>query len=145
MELLFGNHVRSAHRRIGYLAGVEVESVSRRVTKIIFSADGKLGSHAQTRSIEAVRSEKGTLVVDDAPATGSTIGDPVLWSRSIRMMRDGRDAGHLAGVVLGAQGAIESVIGRQHWWTPRYRAAAADSDLSFPGEIRTKSAGSRAA
>jgi hypothetical protein len=48
MELLFGNRVRSGNRRIGYLAGVEVDAASRRVTKIIFSDDGKLGSNAQT-------------------------------------------------------------------------------------------------
>ena len=35
MELLFGNRVRSGNRRIGYLAGVEVDAASRRVTKII--------------------------------------------------------------------------------------------------------------
>ena len=145
MELLFGNHVRSAGRRIGYLAAVDVDPASRRVTKIIFSGDGKLGSHAQTRSIEAVRAEGGSILVQDSAATGVTAGDRLLWSRSVRMTRDGRDAGHLAGVVLGNQGAVESVIGRHHWWTGRYRAAAADLDLSHPAEIRITTVGSRAA
>jgi hypothetical protein len=61
------------------------------------------------------------------------------------MMRDGREAGHLAGVVLGAQGAVESVVGRHHWWTGRYRAPAAALDLSHPGEIRAKTTASQAA
>ena len=72
MELLFGNRVRSGNRRIGYLAGVEVDAASRRVTKIIFSDDGKLGSNAQTRSIEAVTVEGGSLVLAGrAPARHS--------------------------------------------------------------------------
>jgi len=146
MELLFGNRVRSGARRAGYLAGVEVDPASRRVTKIIFSEDGKLGSHAQTRAIEAVRSEHGTIVVGDA--TSSSVpapGERAIWSRVTRVTRDGRPAGHLTGVVVGGQGVVESVLGRSHWWTPRYRVAAADSDWSFPGEIRVKSAGVKAA
>ena len=62
MELLFGNRVRSENRRLGSLAGVEIDAPSRRVTKIIFSDDGKLGSHAQTRSLSAVRLEGHVIV-----------------------------------------------------------------------------------
>lgn len=145
MELLFGNHVRSGGRRIGYLAGAEVVAGSRRVTKIIFSDDGKLGSHAQTRSIEAVHVERGRVVIGQAlpgkPAEAGTL----LLSRSVTLVRGGRQAGHLAGVVVGDGGLLESAIGRQHWWTGRFRLPASTLDLSQPGEIRTGANASRAA
>jgi hypothetical protein len=146
MELLFGSQVRSGGRRIGYLAGVEVDAGSRRVTKIIFSQDGKLGSHAHTQSLDAVRVERGTVVVGDAPASSPSIAaEPILLSRSVRVVRQGKPAGHVAGVVVGEQGAMEAAVGRQHWWTGRYRLAGADVDLSHPGEIRAGAVTSRAA
>jgi len=48
-------------------------------------------------------------------------------------------------VVVGELGAMEAAIGRQHWWTGRYRVPAADVDLSHPGEIRAGAVNSRAA
>ena len=137
MKLLFGSHVRAGGRRIGYLAGTEVDAASRRVTKIIFSGDGKLGSQAQTRSIDAVRMEGGQLAVGDAAPSAMAAAEPLLWSPAVRFVRDGRDAGHLAGVVVGNQGAIESVIGRHHWWSGRSEARASEVDVSHPGEVRT--------
>lgn len=147
MELLFGSQVRSAGRRIGYLAGVEIDGASRRVTKIIFSEDGKLGSHAHTQSIEAVRVERGVAIVGDSRpgSTASVASEPVLVSRSVRIIRQGKPAGHAAGVVVGEDGAMASVIGRQHWWSGRYRLAAAETDLSHSGEIRTRSVATQAA
>ncbi|PYR90173.1 MAG: hypothetical protein DMF84_22015 [Acidobacteria bacterium] len=146
MELLFGSHVRSGGRRLGYLAGVEVDGVSRRVTKIVFSQDGKLGSQAHTQSLEAVRVERGTLVLGDAPApsSASAAAEPILLSRSVRVVRQGKHAGRVAGVVVGELGAIEAAVGRQHWWSGRYRVPAAALDLSHPGEIRTGAVTSRA-
>lgn len=75
MELLFGSRVHTGGRGAGSLAGVEVDPASRRVTKIIFSTDGKLGSHAHTRAIEAVRIEDGKIVVveEDACPTAACI------------------------------------------------------------------------
>jgi hypothetical protein len=147
MELLFGSHVRSGGRRIGYLAGVEVDAASRRVTKIVFSQDGKLGSHAHTQSVDTVRVERGALVLGDAPTTSSPSAatEPILLSRSVRVVRQGKHAGHVAGVVVGDLSAMEAAIGRQHWWSGRYHLPAADIDLSHPGEIRAGAVSSRAA
>src|SRR5919109_5157563 len=108
MELLFGNRVRSGSRRIGSLAGVEIDAASRRVTKIIFSEDGKLGSNAQTRSVEAVRLEGGTLVVGEAVTGPSAAEKPLLLSRSVRVARGGQQAGHISGVVVDDRGMLEA-------------------------------------
>ncbi len=147
MELLFGSHVRSGGRRIGYLAGVEVDGASRRVTKIVFSEDGKLGSHAHTQSIEAVRVERGVATIGEAPpgSASSIASDPILLSRSVRIIRQGKPAGHAAGVGVAEDGALASVIGRQHWWSGRYRLPAQDLDLSHSGEVRARAVATQAA
>jgi hypothetical protein len=146
MELLFGSQVRSGGRRMGYVAGVEVDAASRRVTKIVFSQDGKLGSHAHTQSLESVRVERGTVLLGDASAASlSAAAEPILLSRSVRIVRQGKQAGHVAGVVVGELGAMEAAVARQHWWSGRYRLPAADVDLSHAGEIRTGAVSSRAA
>jgi hypothetical protein len=146
MELLFGSHVRSGGRRIGYLAGVEVDAASRRVTKIVFSEDGKLGSHAHTQSIDRVRVERGAIVLGDAAGSAPSVAtDPILVSRSVRVVRQGKPAGHAAGVVVAEGGLVDAAVGRQHWWSGRYRLAAADLDLSHAGEIRARSVASAAA
>jgi hypothetical protein len=145
MELLFGSQVRSDGRRIGYLAGVEVDGASRRVTKIVFSQDGKLGSQAHTHSVDGIRVERGTLVVSDVAPSTQPATEPILLSRSVRVVRQGKHAGHVAGVVVGERGAMEAAVGRQHWWTGRYRVAVPDIDLSHPGEIRTGAVASHAA
>jgi len=145
MELLFGNRVRSASRRMGSLAGVEIDAASRRVTKIIFSEDGRLGSHAQTRSLDAVRVEGGTLVVGE-PGTGpSAAENPLLLSRSVRIARGGQHAGHVTGVVVDPRGTLEAVIARHHWWTGRSRLPTASLDFSQPGEIRVGATATHAA
>jgi hypothetical protein len=145
MELLFADQVRSSGRRIGYLAGVELDARSRRVTKIIFSKDGKLGSDAHTRSIDAVRIERGSVIVDESLLDQPATTEPLLLSRSVRITKGGRHSGHLAGVVVGDQATLAAAIGKQHWWTGRYRLPASDLDFSQPGEIRTGASGSRAA
>jgi hypothetical protein len=145
MELLFGSHVRSGGRRIGYLAGVEVDAPSRRVTKIIFSEDGKLGSHAQTRSTEAVRVERGTLTLAETAGSQTAATEPILLSRSVRITRAGHQAGHLAGVAVRDHGILDAAIGRHHWWTRQFRVPAIELDLSHPGEVRTTAGASRAA
>jgi hypothetical protein len=147
MELLLGSQVRSGGRRIGYLAGVEVDAASKRVSKIVFSPDGKLGSHAHTQSLDSVRVERGTLALGDSagasPQEAAT--EPILLSRSVRIVRQGKPAGHVAGLVVGDAGTLEAAVGRQHWWSGRYRIPGADIDLSHPGEIRASGTASRAA
>jgi hypothetical protein len=145
MELLFGSQVRSGGRRIGYLAGVEVDAASRRVTKIVFSQDGKLGSQAHTQSLDGIRVERGTLFLGDVAASTQPAAEPILLSRSVRVLRQGKHAGHVTGVVVGELGVMDAAVGRQHWWNGRYRVAGSDVDLSHPGEIRTGAVGSRAA
>lgn len=145
MELLFGTRVRSETRRLGYLAGVEVDAPSRRVTKIIFSEDGKLGSHAQTRSVDAVRVDRGAIIVGE-PATGPSLAaQPLLLSRSVRLTQGGQPRGHVAGVVVDDQKTLDAVIGRQHWWKGRSRTVVANLDFTQPGEIRIATTSTRAA
>jgi hypothetical protein len=145
MELLFADQVRSGGRRIGYLAGVELDARSRRVTKIIFSEDGKLGSNAHTRSIAAVRIERGSVVVDESLLDQPATTEPLLLSRSVRIIKGGRPSGHLAGVVVDDQAILATAVGKQHWWTGRFRLPASDLDFSQSGEIRAGASGSRAA
>jgi hypothetical protein len=138
MELLLGSQIRLGGRRIGYLAGVEVDAASRRVAKIVFSADGKLGSHAHTQSLDTVRVEQGSISIGNSGGASPQEGvaEPVLLSRSVRIVRQGKPAGHVAGVVVTQAGVLEAAVGRQHWWSGRYRIPAVDIDLSQPGEIR---------
>lgn len=144
MELLFGNRVRSENRRLGSLAGVEIDGSSRRVTKIIFSDDGKLGSHAYARPVRAVRVAGGVLQV--AEATGAqTSGQPLLLSRSTRLMRKGREAGRLTGALISDNGALQTLYGKQHWWTKRQSFSATGADFSLPGEIRFRDSQTAAA
>ena len=147
MELLLGSQVRSGGRRIGYLAGVEVDAASRRVSKIVFSPDGRLGSHAHTKSLGSVRVERGTLVLGDSAGAlqQEAATEPILLSRSVRIVRQGKPAGHVAGLVVDDAGTLEAAVGRHHWWSGRYRLQAADIDLSHPGEIRAGGMASRAA
>ncbi len=144
MELVFGTKVRSVGRRLGYLAGLEVDPSSRAVTKIVFSEDGKLGPHAHTRPLTAVRVEGGSLLVQDAPGSVAP-AQRLLWSRATRAMRGDRETGRLAGVVVGQEGAVEHIVARQGWLKRRQRIAATDLDISVPGEIRQAASGSIAA
>jgi hypothetical protein len=136
MELLFGNQVRAGGRRIGYLAGVELDVASGRLTKIIFSDDGKLASHAQTRPVEGVRVERGHVVLPDIAATAKPpVPQPFLLNRAVRVTRAGRQAGHLVGVVAGSLDVLEEVLGRQHWWSGRFRLAASGVKLQRLADI----------
>ena len=144
MELVFGTQVRASGRRLGYLAGFEVDPTSSAVTKIIFSDDGKLGSHAHARPGRAVRVAGGVLQV--AEATGAqTSGQPLLLSRSTRLMRKGREAGRLTGALISDNGALQTLYGKQHWWTKRQSFSASGADFSLPGEIRFRDSQTAAA
>jgi hypothetical protein len=137
MELLFGSHVRSGGRRIGYLAGIEVDPASNRVTKIIFSHDGKLTTETHSRAIAAVHADGSGIAVDvDAPVDVPS-GERRLWSRGTRLCR-GHAEMRLAAVTVGPAGEIESITGRHHWWSGRARIPAAAIDGSQPGQITVR-------
>ena len=148
MELQLGSHVREAGRRVGRLAGFELEPLDRRIRRIIFSPDGELGPQAMMRPLAAISSvhddgevDLGTEV-DMAPMPA--VRDVILLSRATRIRRGGRQLGRLSGVAVDVrERTLVSVYGRQHWWSRRFTLAASDLDCTTPGEIR--GGGTRAA
>jgi len=149
MELLFGIHVREHGYRIGRFAGVEVERGSQRVRSIFVSADGDMGSHAQTRPIEAVPIDHfaGDIVLRAfTTSVDPPTGEPLLLSRATRLVRSGHQIGRLVGVEVSPDsGALAGVFGRQHWWTRRLRLDGAGLDFSIHGEVRAGASKTRAA
>ena len=148
MELQLGSHVREAGRRVGRLAGFELEPLDRRIRRIIFSPDGELGPQAMMRPLAAISSvhddgevDLGTEV-DMAPMPA--VRDVILLSRATRIRRGGRQLGRLSGVAVDVrERTLVSVYGRQHWCSRRFTLAASDLDCTTPGEIR--GGGTRAA
>jgi hypothetical protein len=141
MELLLGSHVREAGRRVGRLAGFELEPADRRIRRIIFSPDGELGPQAMTRSLAAISSVHDDGEVDLHPETEiapmPVVRDVILLSRATRISRGGRQLGRFCGVAVDAAArTLVSVFGRAHWWSRRFALAASDLDCSTPGEIR---------
>ena len=140
MELLLGSHVREAGRRLGRLAGFELEPAERRIRRIIFSPDGELGPHAMTRPLAAISSvhDDGEvdLHVEADAAPMPAARDVILLSRATRISRGGRPLGRFCGIAIDAERKLESVFGRPHWWSRRFALAAGDLDCSTPGEIR---------
>lgn len=149
MELLFGIHVREHGYRIGRLAGVEVERATKQVRRICLSADGEMGSHAQTRPLAAVPIDHfaGDIVLHGFPAsTDLTTVGPLLLSGATRVVHGGNEIGKLAGVEVSPDsGALTGVFGRQHWWRRRFRLDGAGLDFSTDGEVRAGTTGTRAA
>jgi len=148
MELQLGSHVREAGRRVGRLAGFELEPLDRRIRRIIFSPDGELGPQAMMRPLAAISSvhDDGEVdletEVDMAPMPA--VRDVILLSRATRIRRGGRQLGRLSGVAVDVrERTLVSVYGRQHWWSRRFTLAASDLDCTTPGEIR--GGGTRAA
>ena len=148
MELQLGSHVREAGRRVGLLAGFELEPLDRRIRRIIFSPDGELGPQAMMRPLAAISSvhDDGEVdletEVDMAPMPA--VRDVILLSRATRIRRGGRQLGRLSGVAVDVrERTLVSVYGRQHWWSRRFTLAASDLDCTTPGEIR--GGGTRAA
>lgn len=151
MELLLGSHVREHGNRVGRLAGLEFEPATRKIRRILVSADGDLGPHATGHSIAAVTHvhDDGEIELRTDIDTGAlpAVGDVIVLSRATRLRRSGHDAGRLNGIELNpAEREIVSVLGRQHWWSRRLTFGAAGMDCSTPGQIRVGAAGgSRAA
>jgi hypothetical protein len=140
MELLLGSHVREAGRRLGRLAGFELEPADRRIRRIIFSPDGELGPQAMTRPLAAIASVHDDGELDLRPeadiAPMPAVRDVILLSRATRISRGGRQLGRLCGIAVDADRSLVSVFGRPHWWSRRFALAASDLDCSTPGEIR---------
>jgi hypothetical protein len=151
MKLLLGSHVREHGRRVGRLAGFELEPADLRIRRIIFSPDGELSPQAMTRPLAQVSliHDDGEVDVqsDAAIAPLPAVADVILLSSATRIRRMGREVGRLVGVdVNPAERALLSVFGRAHWWSRRFELPAADLDCSTPGEIRAGAPpGSRAA
>jgi len=140
MELLLGSHVREAGRRLGRLAGFELEPADRRIRRIIFSPDGELGPQAMTRPLAAIASVHDDGELDLRPeadiAPMPAVRDVILLSRATRISRGGRQLGRLCGIAVDADRSLLSVFGRPNWWSRRFALAASDLDCSTPGEIR---------
>jgi hypothetical protein len=151
MKLLLGSHVRDHGRRVGQLAGFELEPADLRIRRIIFSPDGELGPQAMTRPLAQVSllHDDGDLDLhaDATLAPLPAVADVILLSSATRIRRMGREVGRLVGVdVNPVDRALLSVFGRAHWWSRRFLLPAADLDCSTPGEIRAGAPpGSRAA
>ena len=140
--------MREAGRRVGRLAGFELEPVDLRIRRIIFSPDGELGPQAMTRPLAAVTSvhDDGEvdLHADVEIAPMPAVRDIILLSRATRIRRANRQVGRLSGVDVNPDDRkVMSVFGRPHWWSRRFTLPASDLDCSTPGEIR--GGGTRAA
>jgi len=137
MELTLGSHVREDGRRVGRLAGFELEPATRCIRRIIFSRRGDLGPQAMTRPLALVAATAdGIALRDDAIAPLPAVPDVVLLSRSTRVVR-GDDVGRLVALEVDpADRRLLSVFARSHWWGGRWRLAGTDVDTSTPGELR---------
>jgi hypothetical protein len=146
MELLLGSHVREQSRRVGRLAGFELEPEGVRIRRIIFSPDGELGPQAMTRPLANIN-----LVHDDGEVELRSqvdipplpaVPDVVLLTHAVRLRRARREIGRFVGVdVDPADRTVTAVFGRHHWWSRRFSLAATGLDCSTPGEIRSGTPG----
>jgi hypothetical protein len=85
MDLMFGTHVREHGYRIGRLAGMEVERGTREVRKIVFSANGDMGSRAEFRPLTAVPVDHfaGDIALRAFPTSADRrTTEPLLLSRA---------------------------------------------------------------
>jgi hypothetical protein len=149
MELLLGSHVREHDRRVGRLAGFELEPDNLTIRRIIFSADGDLGPRATTRPLAAIGSvhEDGEIDLREVEIEPMhTVRDVALVSRATRLRQNGREHGRFVGLAVDPPtGRVASVFGRLHWWARRFAVPAASVDMRTPGEIRLGGSRSHAA
>jgi len=151
MRLTFGSTVRKGGRRVGRVAGFELEPADQRIRRVVYSADGELGPQVLSHPIPAITSVASNgdvelkTELDIAPMPA--VRDVVLLSRATRIERDGRVVGRLTGVdVDQTDRRLVSVSGRAHWWSRSTTYRASDLDCSTPGVLRNVSPpGSRAA
>jgi hypothetical protein len=139
MDLLLGRHVRDHGHRAGRVAGFELDPATSLIRRIIFSRDGNLGPQAMTRPLSAVTmTTAGVELRSDAVGAPLPVAsDVVLLSRSTRITRGGSDRGRLIGIAVDPETyRLQSISGRQHWFTGKFTAQTADLDCSQAGEIR---------
>ena len=143
MDLAFGTNVREHYYRIGRLAGLEADGQTHAVRSIVVSADGAANGTEERRPLSAVPADHfdGDIELRPERATTTTAPDGLMMlTHATRLMREGHEIGHLAGVEIDpTTGEIVAIIGRHHWWTPRLHLKASGLDFSVPGEIRVKS------
>jgi hypothetical protein len=138
VELLFGTHVREYGQQVGRLAGFELDPTTRKVRKIIFSADGELGNHVLMRPFASVLAEPGEIDIRPYTPTDEADNGGVVIGHLAKIKRGDREIGHVTGVdVTINSGDLEAVLGRKNWLTRRFRIDAKEIDLSVPGEVRT--------
>ena len=140
MELAFGTDVREHFYSIGRLAGLEADQQTHEVCNILVSPSRAL-DHAEKRSLAAIPGDHFSGDIDLRPIPdGAGHGEParvVTLTDATRLMREGREIGHLVGVEIDpATGSILTLVGQHHWWTPRLHIKASGLDFSVPGEIR---------
>lgn len=150
MDLAFGTNVREHGYGIGRLAGIEADRRTHTVRNIIVSADGTIGSHTERRPLVAVPADHfdGDIVLRAFPVAEKPFAphEMLMLTDATRVMRGGRQIGRVTGVELSPEtGEIVAIVGRQHWWTPRFHLQAPGLDFSVPGEIRVGAATSKAA
>ncbi len=141
MELLLGSHVREHGNRVGRLAAFELEPVTLRIRRIIYSPDGDLSPAAQSRAVTDVSHVHDDGEIELRPYADDTpmppVRDVVQLSRSTAVRNGGRQTGRLAGVeVEVSERLLLAVIVRTHWWSRRTVLPARSLDFSTPGEIR---------
>ena len=149
MELLIGSHVREHDRRVGHLAGFELEPADRRIRRIIFSPDGDLGPQTTMRPLAAIGRvhEDGEIDLREVQIEPMhAVRDVALLARATRLRQAGRDHGRLVGLDIDpSNGIVLKVFGRLHWWSRRFAVVAESADMKTPGEIRFNGNNSRAA
>jgi len=142
MDLAFGTNVREHFYSIGRLAGLEADRTTHAVRNILVSPSGTVDDRAERRPLSAVPSDHfdGDIELLSAhDEQGGPRDGAVTLTDHTRLVRSGHPIGHLVGVEVDpGTGTIVSLVGRQHWWTPRVHMKAANADLSVPGEIRLR-------
>src|SRR3954447_59822 len=104
MELMLGSHVREHGNRIGQLAAFELEPATRRIRRIVFSADGLLGPDVTSRPLSAIslvhnNGEIELVPYSDRAVTPMPAGpDVALLSKAVHLRSNGRDCGPLTGL-----------------------------------------------
>ena len=174
MELVLGSHVREAGRRVGRLAGFELEvhpnaaaalgtpevhpnavaavgapaPVELRIRRISFSPDGARGPQALTRPLAAVTSVHDDGEVDlrsDVEiAPMAAVRDVMLLSRATRIRRGNRQVGRLSGVDVNPDDRSVVSVFGRPHWWSR-RFTLAASDLDCSTPGEIRGGGTRAA
>ena len=141
MELAFGTDVREHFYSIGRLAGLEADQQTHAIRNILVTPGKTLDDQAEKRSLAMIPGDHFSGDIDlrpipDVPGHDAP-GPVVTLTDATRLMREGREIGHLVGVEIDpATGGILTLVGQHHWWAPRLHIKASGLDFSVPGEIR---------